>query len=352
MKLFIKIFIAAIFLTLAISPFISYGVSFEVLQNLPPAGGITPGNIQNPAELVRYLYIFGLGIGGLLAFAMIVYAGVEWAISAGNVSLASEAKDRIQSAVIGLLLLIGAYLILYTINPNLVSLRNPLISPLPPAPSESQPPNASPSPASGGPTAVSPFGPPDPYAVDLAGYSTVIQNALKYSPFGSDIGNMDPEARQSLINMIECAAKVGGSVRVKSAYRPQAYQDHLKEIFCKYSCAFQGKDPETLHRQYSWVNYCSAYVNFPCTPGKYDPRYQSALDSISMEWSRHGPLYAPASSGSAHSNGCGVDMNVSGINPLNYGFMQPISKDDPVHFNHVFCPEANKVYNPACGPSF
>jgi hypothetical protein len=331
------------------------GPGYEV--ELPDVG---IGRPQTPADYVRYIYILGLGLGGLLAFAMIVFAGLEWTLSGANPSLQEDAKDRIRNAIFGLLLLLGAYIILRTINPNLVSLQNPSIRPLPPVPGGPGPggpgpggpgPGTNQPPVSGGPTPVTPFGPPDPYAVDLAGYSTVIQNALRQSPFGADIGNMDPEARQSLINMIECAARVGGSVKVNSAYRPQAYQDHLKEIFCKYSCAFQGRDPADLQRQYPWVNYCSTYVNFPCTPGRYDPRYQSALDSISMEWSRHGPLYAPASSGSAHSNGCGVDMNVSGINPLNYGFWQPISRDDPVHFNHFACPQANRVYNPACGPN-
>ncbi len=79
-------------------------------------GSATPGGY------VKNFYQFALFIGGILAFAVIVYGGIKRAISAGNPSATSEANEWIKSALLGLLLLASAYLILFTINPNLVDL--------------------------------------------------------------------------------------------------------------------------------------------------------------------------------------------------------------------------------------
>lgn len=67
------------------------------------------------------LFIWAIGIGAVLAFGIIVYSGVLWSVSLGGESV-SKAKRMIKNAIYGLLLLIGAYLILFTINPELVRL--------------------------------------------------------------------------------------------------------------------------------------------------------------------------------------------------------------------------------------
>jgi hypothetical protein len=81
-----------------------------------------------PGYLIANLYQFALLIGGLLAFGAIVYGGVKYVTSGGNPSSQSEAKEWIWSALLGLLLLVCAYLILATINPNLVHLDLPTLS--------------------------------------------------------------------------------------------------------------------------------------------------------------------------------------------------------------------------------
>ena len=58
-----------------------------------------------------------------LAVGVIVWAGLRYTLAAGNPSTQSDAKDQILQAILGLILLFGAYLILYTINPNLVNLK-------------------------------------------------------------------------------------------------------------------------------------------------------------------------------------------------------------------------------------
>ena len=80
-----------------------------------------------PGQYVASFYTFALMLGGVLAFGAVVYGGVLYAISMGNPSQQSEGKEWIKSALIGLLLLAGAYLILFTINPDLVNLNMPTL---------------------------------------------------------------------------------------------------------------------------------------------------------------------------------------------------------------------------------
>ncbi|GEM_PF-4031032 len=82
----------------------------------------------DPASLVNNFYLYILGIAGTLAVIMIVFGGIKYVVTAGNVSAQGDAKDIIKSAVWGLVLLAGAFLILNTINPNLVELRNPALT--------------------------------------------------------------------------------------------------------------------------------------------------------------------------------------------------------------------------------
>ena len=85
---------------------------------------------STPGAYVANFYQFALLIAGVLALGAIVYGGVKYATSAGNPSAQSDGKEWILSAIYGLLLLAGAYLILYTINPNLVNLGSTALTPV------------------------------------------------------------------------------------------------------------------------------------------------------------------------------------------------------------------------------
>ncbi len=73
---------------------------------------------------IQLLYRFGLGIGGILAVGMIVWGSILISIS-GSVDKEREGRDFITSALFGLVLLFGAYLLLNQINPSLTSLVPP-----------------------------------------------------------------------------------------------------------------------------------------------------------------------------------------------------------------------------------
>lgn len=76
-----------------------------------------------PNYIVR-LYQFGIGIAGILAVGMIIAGAIMYSIS-GAVDKKSEGKDMIISALWGVVLLFGSYLILKTINPDLINLKDP-----------------------------------------------------------------------------------------------------------------------------------------------------------------------------------------------------------------------------------
>ena len=76
---------------------------------------------QGINELVDYIIKWAFRLAGVLAFAMIVYAGFQYLTSGGNTAQQKDAQERIMNAIIGLVLLFAFYIILYTINPDILS---------------------------------------------------------------------------------------------------------------------------------------------------------------------------------------------------------------------------------------
>ncbi len=67
------------------------------------------------------VYEFAIGLIALFAVIVIMFAGVRWIFSAGDVAKIKEVKDLITGAVVGLMIALLSYSILHLINPNLVS---------------------------------------------------------------------------------------------------------------------------------------------------------------------------------------------------------------------------------------
>lgn len=74
------------------------------------------------APLLNGLFTASLSIGAMLAVLRIAYAGWLYMGSADMWSSQSEAKGVFQDAILGLLLLLGVWLILYQINPDILNL--------------------------------------------------------------------------------------------------------------------------------------------------------------------------------------------------------------------------------------
>lgn len=95
---------------------------FALQGNYPPSPfGTKLTDNSTIGDLVMYIYQWGITLGGLALFVVLVIAGFQYLASAGSPTAMKSAKDRITSAGIGIAVLLGSYLILNTINPQLTS---------------------------------------------------------------------------------------------------------------------------------------------------------------------------------------------------------------------------------------
>ncbi|MCL5006563.1 MAG: hypothetical protein M1153_00220, partial [Patescibacteria group bacterium] len=67
---------------------------------------------------------WAMGIMTGLAVAIIIYGGVLYTASGGNKSLTEEGKKWIVAAISGIVILILAYIMLNTINPEVLRINN------------------------------------------------------------------------------------------------------------------------------------------------------------------------------------------------------------------------------------
>jgi hypothetical protein len=127
----VLVFLAGALLTsLLINP--THAATLSISSAIPGTN-FTSGSAATPGVYIANFYQLALLLGGVLAVGGVVYGGVLYAASAGNSSRQSEGKEWIEAALLGLLLLAGAYVILNTINPNLTNLNLPTVSIVNPA---------------------------------------------------------------------------------------------------------------------------------------------------------------------------------------------------------------------------
>ena len=76
----------------------------------------------NPEQYLPFLFDLLIGVSALLAIVMIVVGGITY-MTSDVFSQKSHGKETITNALWGLLLVISAYMILYTVNPDLLKFR-------------------------------------------------------------------------------------------------------------------------------------------------------------------------------------------------------------------------------------
>ena len=84
--------------------------------------GTDPNYIDSPflTDYLAAMYRYAVIVTTILATIVIIFAGVLWITSAGNTEQIGRAKKMIGRSITGLLLAVGSYTILWTINPQLV----------------------------------------------------------------------------------------------------------------------------------------------------------------------------------------------------------------------------------------
>ncbi|MCK5122887.1 MAG: hypothetical protein KAQ87_01955 [Candidatus Pacebacteria bacterium] len=115
---FIIAFISAIFVSVNFMVAKAY-VPLVRLPGLPTEGEI------NLSQYIIGLYNFLLSIVGIVAVMMLIIGGMKYITAAGNASIISDAKDTISNALFGLLLALLSWVIVSTINPDVLYIKNP-----------------------------------------------------------------------------------------------------------------------------------------------------------------------------------------------------------------------------------
>jgi len=88
------------------------------------------------SDYIVAIYKYGIGLAAVLAVVVIMVGGFIWLVSGGSSTRVSTAKDFIVSALAGLMLALFSFVILYAVNPRLVSL-GPITSTLSPVTADS-----------------------------------------------------------------------------------------------------------------------------------------------------------------------------------------------------------------------
>ncbi len=83
-----------------------------VLPGIPPA--------KDFGDLIENIFTWALWLVGAAIFVNFLWAGLLWFTAAGRPGPISQAKDKMFNALIGAIILLASYLILNTINPDLV----------------------------------------------------------------------------------------------------------------------------------------------------------------------------------------------------------------------------------------
>lgn len=86
--------------------------------------------VYDTSQYLESVYDFAIGIAGGIAGVMLMIGGFQYLTAGGAADRVSAAKKRISDALVGLALVLGAFLLLNTISPDLVNmseLRVPMI---------------------------------------------------------------------------------------------------------------------------------------------------------------------------------------------------------------------------------
>ncbi|GAI30831.1 unnamed protein product, partial [marine sediment metagenome] len=127
MKLSKKIILTSLFAVFLISTISNFSFAQRGLEvEYPEVEGIRPQDTSiGLPSYVKYIFNFSLALAGLVVFIVLVYAGFRYLTSAGDPTKMGDARNQIFAAFLGLAVLLGSYLILTTINPQLVFLGVP-----------------------------------------------------------------------------------------------------------------------------------------------------------------------------------------------------------------------------------
>lgn len=93
---------------------------------LSPTGEVGDRYLILPwiGEYIAAMYKYAIGIVGILSGIMIVVAGLIWLTAGGSAERVTTAKSYIEGALVGLVIALTSYVLLYAINPKLTEFES------------------------------------------------------------------------------------------------------------------------------------------------------------------------------------------------------------------------------------
>ncbi len=85
----------------------------SVLNDTAKNAGFTATNSSDITLLAASVISIILTILGTIFLAIIIYAGIKWMNSGGNEQAIEKAKSTLRQAIIGLIIVVGAYALSY-----------------------------------------------------------------------------------------------------------------------------------------------------------------------------------------------------------------------------------------------
>lgn len=108
--------------------FLSGPACFALEQTYPSMRGTTINAETDLPGVINYFFNFAMMGGGIAGMLVITIAGFRWTYSAADINQKKEAMEQIKAGFFGLILLLASFLILSTINPDLVNLQMPTLT--------------------------------------------------------------------------------------------------------------------------------------------------------------------------------------------------------------------------------
>jgi len=122
------IIFSLLFAILNIPPIYATGLNFK--PQIDIGGEFTKGanvtisnSTQTIGEYIKQIYKYAIGVVAIIAVVVMMIGGVLWITASGNPSQVGSAQQYISGALTGLVLVMSSYVILRTINPDLVNLK-------------------------------------------------------------------------------------------------------------------------------------------------------------------------------------------------------------------------------------
>ena len=124
-------FLTTIFITLLGTTLVGANSNLGLEVKYPSLTQVAPPPQVTHGYLVDYIkYIFGVAIflAGIVALVAFLKGGFSYLTSVGNPSRMRDARDQILAGILGLIIVLGSFILLNTINPKLTEINPPAIT--------------------------------------------------------------------------------------------------------------------------------------------------------------------------------------------------------------------------------